>query len=131
VVIPAPEPVVKVAEPAPAIVDAVAQIAEPLVTPPAIELSAIEPVAPQESFLQGAVDAPEVEEMVVAPVEVPAAAPVDLGQTLAESGLVLVQTTAAAAVAQPEPPVKLGRPRKLKAEEVTEEASLVMVETQK
>ena len=55
VVIPAPEPVVQVAEPAPAIVDAVAQIAEPLVTPPAIELSAIEPVAPQESFLQGAV----------------------------------------------------------------------------
>ncbi|MGV0949455.1 MAG: Rne/Rng family ribonuclease [Azonexus sp.] len=131
VVIPAPEPVVQVAEPAPAIVDAVAQIAEPLVTPPAIELSAIEPVAPQESFLQGAVDAPEIEEMVVAPVEVPAAAPVDLGQTLAESGLVLVQTTAAAAVAQPEPPVKLGRPRKLKAEEVTEETSLVMVETQK
>ena len=50
VVIPAPEPVVQVAEAAPAIVDTVAQIAEPVVTPPAIELSAIEPVAPRESI---------------------------------------------------------------------------------
>ena len=68
----------------------------------------------------------------MAPVEVPAAAPVDLGQTLAESGLVLVQTTAAAAVLpSPNRRSSLARSRKLKADEVTEEASLVMVETQK
>ncbi|MFZ2267026.1 MAG: Rne/Rng family ribonuclease [Azonexus sp.] len=66
---------------------------------------------------------------VVAPV---LAAPVDLETSLAESGLVLVQTTTAAVIAQPEPPVKLGRPRKAKAvDEQAEEAPLQMVETQK
>ncbi|KXB30216.1 ribonuclease E [Dechloromonas denitrificans] len=65
-----------------------------------------------------------------------AAAPVveavDLEKTLTESGLVMVQTTSAAVVAQPEAPVKLGRPRKQKQlAEQTESAPLVMVETQK
>jgi ribonuclease E len=78
-----------------------------------------------------AVKVPEIAEMPVAPAEVRVAAPVDLSKTLSESGLVLVQTTAAAVVAQPEQPVKLGRPRKQKTVEVTEEVSLVMVETQK
>src|SRR6185369_4647424 len=45
----------------------------------------------------------------------PVIAAVDLDKTLADSGLVLVQTSAPAVVAQPEPPVKLGRPRKQKA----------------
>jgi len=67
----------------------------------------------------------------VAPVTVQVAAPVDLDKTLSESGLVLVQTTAAAVVAQPEPPVKLGRPRKQRTVEAAGETSLVMVETQK
>ncbi|MGA7479613.1 MAG: hypothetical protein WBW07_11820, partial [Azonexus sp.] len=71
------------------------------------------------------------EELPVAPVAAQVAAPVDLDKTLSESGLVLVQTTAAAIVAQPEPTVKLGRPRKQKTVEADEEISLVMVETQK
>lgn len=69
--------------------------------------------------------------MPATPAEVRVAAPVDLSKALSESGLVLVQTTAAAIVAQPEPPVKLGRPRKPKTVEAAEEVSLVMVETQK
>lgn len=59
--------------------------------------------------------------------------PLDLDTTLAESGLVMVQTSSTAAFEAPvEPPVKLGRPRKAKpvASESTEEP-LVMVETGK
>ncbi len=57
----------------------------------------------------------------------------DLDTTLAESGLVMVQTSSTATFEAPaEPPVKLGRPRKPKpvAIEATEEP-LVMVETGK
>ncbi|PKO86009.1 MAG: ribonuclease E/G [Betaproteobacteria bacterium HGW-Betaproteobacteria-12] len=65
----------------------------------------------------------------VAPIAMPA---VDLEQTLADSGLFLVQTSSAAApVAQPEPPVRLGRPRKAKASTGQTEEPLMMVETQK
>jgi ribonuclease E len=118
-------------------VETITQIAEPVFAPPAVEQSAIEPpaiepLAPQAPVLESvAVDVPEVDELPVAPVAVQVAAPVDLDKTLSESGLVLVQTTAAAIVAQPEPPVKLGRPRKQKTVEAAEDISLVMVETQK
>jgi ribonuclease E len=131
-VAPASEMPVQVAEAAPVVVETITQIAEPVFAPPAVEQSAIEPLAPQAPALEAvAVDVPEVDELPVAPVAVQVAAPVDLDKTLSESGLVLVQTTAAAIVAQPEPPVKLGRPRKQKTVEAAEDISLVMVETQK
>ncbi|NTV71723.1 MAG: Rne/Rng family ribonuclease [Azonexaceae bacterium] len=76
--------------------------------------------------------APQVAETVIQPVAV-APEPVDLSSALAESGLVMVQTTApAVAVTQAEAPVKLGRPRKQKSiAEQTENEPLVMVETGK
>ena len=121
VLIPAPEPVAPVApmvaaEPAPVIVEAVVL--------PVAEVVAPAPVV---------VDVQETAEIeiVVPPVAVQESAPQDLDKTLAESGLVMVQTTAPAAVAQPEPPPKLGRPRKQVALEASSEAPLVMVETQK
>ncbi|UCV24874.1 Rne/Rng family ribonuclease [Ferribacterium limneticum] len=79
-----------------------------------------------------AISAPQIEETVIQSVAV-VPEPIDLTSALAESGLVLVQTTApAVAIAPAEPPVKLGRPRKQKS--VTEQAEnepLVMVETGK
>ena len=127
----ASEAVMLAAEATPAVVEIMAQIAEPVSMPTAVEPSAIEPVLSETPIPDAAVNVPEIAEMPAAPAEVRVAAPVDLSKTLSESGLVLVQTTAAAVVAQPEPPVKLGRPRKLKTVEATEEVSLVMVETQK
>jgi ribonuclease E len=58
---------------------------------------------------------------------------VNLEQTLADSGLVLVQTTSAPAIVpQPEPAVKLGRPRKQKPlAEQADDVPLTMVETGK
>lgn len=50
---------------------------------------------------------------------------------LAESGLVMVQTTAPVTIAQAEPPAKLGRPRKAKAAAEAADEPMVMVETQK
>ena len=85
-----------------------------------------------------AVDALQTAEIEtpVAPAVAPVAAmpepePVDLDKALADSGLVLIQTTTTAPAPLEEPPVQLGRPRKPKA--VTTEASepLVMVETAK
>jgi ribonuclease E len=66
-------------------------------------------------------------------IVVPVVAAADLGKTLAESGLVLVQTSSVAVVvAEPEPPVRLGRPRKAKTGiEQNADAPLMMVETQK
>ncbi|HYO26893.1 MAG TPA: ribonuclease E/G, partial [Azonexus sp.] len=128
---PVSEPVMLAAEATPAVVEIIAQIAEPVSMQTAVEPSAIEPVLSETPIPDAAVDVPEIAEMPAAPAEDRVAAPVDLSKTLSESGLVLVQTTAAAVVAQPEPPVKLGRPRKLKTVEATEEVSLVMVETQK
>ncbi len=72
--------------------------------------------------------APVVEAPVVAPAPQPA--PVDLEATLAERGLVMVQTTTTAplmAVAEPAP--RLGRPRKPKAVVTGDDEPLVMVET--
>jgi ribonuclease E len=93
---------------------------------------AIEPApvvaAPVEAV---AVEIVEPVEVAAPPAPAVAVATVDLEKALVESGLVLVQTTAPAVIAQ-EPPVKLGRPRKQKpAGEQTEAAPLVMVETGK
>ncbi|WP_371325200.1 Rne/Rng family ribonuclease [Dechloromonas sp. ZY10] len=64
------------------------------------------------------------------PAELPAAAPLtaNVEQALAESGLVMVQTTSSAAPVTSEVPVKLGRPRKARSVNVESEP-LVMVET--
>ncbi|MBS1157931.1 MAG: RNAse [Proteobacteria bacterium] len=119
---------------------AIAAVAEPVSVAATVEVEAI-----------AAVNKPAAQVVAAAPVEVesakpvistpeaaaeanpaPLSAPVDLEKTLAESGLVLVQTTAAVVIAQPEAPVKLGRPRKPKQlAEQAEEAPLQMVETQK
>jgi len=75
-----------------------------------------------------------ITEAVVEPVT-PAvvAEPIDVTSALADSGLVMVQTTAApVVVAQAEPPVKLGRPRKQNPVAAQADSeSLVMVETSK
>ena len=100
---------------------------------PVIAEIAVEPVAELVEQAPVAVDLQKAAEIEIAvpPVAVEESAPLDLDKTLAESGLVLVQTTAPAVVAQPEPPPKLGRPRKQVAVEASSEAPLVMVETQK
>ena len=135
VVIPAAEPIA---------VEAIAPTIES--SPVAVEPVAVAPVAfvetkqaePEAASVETAVveaiaiSAPQIEETVIQPVAV-VPEPIDLTSALAESGLVLVQTTApAVAIAPTEPPVKLGRPRKQKS--VTEQAEnepLVMVETGK
>ena len=146
VVIPAAEPVV-VAEAVPqvvAVVEAAPQVAE--VAPVFVEPVAVAPVvvaevapvvveqAPVEvtAITPAVVETPaSVIEAVVTPVAVAAEPVVDIAAALAESGLVLVQTSAAAtSVAQAEPPVKLGRQRKPKAV-VADSEPLMMVETGK
>ncbi|PKO34884.1 MAG: ribonuclease E/G [Betaproteobacteria bacterium HGW-Betaproteobacteria-7] len=119
-----PEQIVAVVkEEAPAAAAPAAE-AEPLVAEvvsPVIEVlpevPAAEPVAP----------APAV---TATPIAMPA---VDLDKTLADSGLVLVQTSSTAPiVAQPEPPVRLGRPRKVRADAgQASDEPLKMVETSK
>jgi ribonuclease E len=78
-------------------------------------------------------EAAPVVEPVAAPVVTPVAEPVDLEKTLADSGLVMVQTSSTASVvAEPAPAPKLGRPRKEKSvAQVAEGEPLQMVETQK
>ena len=125
VVIPAVEPVAAVeavtpvAEPTPVVIE------EPL---PVFAAPVVEPVpvAPVPAITQ------EITETVTQLVAV-VSEPIDIASALADSGLVLVQTTASAvAVAQAEPPVKLGRPRKQKATaEQSESEPLLMVETGK
>jgi ribonuclease E len=110
--------------------EAVAQVTEQatvLETTPVVEISVPGPVVAENAT----VDAPETEKIEVAPAEV--AAPVDIDAALAESGLVMVQTSAASvAMAPAEPPVKLGRPRKQKpVAETADNEPLVMVETGK
>ncbi|MDR1996401.1 Rne/Rng family ribonuclease [Azonexus sp.] len=109
---------------------------------PAIETAAAEAAIAPTSLTTVAATEPAstvaVEEAPASvPVPVVTAAPIavaaaDLEQTLTDSGLVLVQTTTAAVAQQPEPPVRLGRPRKPKADvgQVTDEP-LMMVETDK
>jgi ribonuclease E len=96
---------------------------------------AVEPVVTQVAEAPADVVAEPVAEVIAeaapaisAPVVV--AEPVDLDKALADSGLVLVQTTApAVSVAVAEQPPKLGRPRKPKA--MVNDEPIVMVETQK
>jgi ribonuclease E len=131
-----------------------AQVEAVIVSLPTTEIAS-SPVKPEAS-----VGAPVVVEEVLAPVaaavdlvpepevSVPAAEPVvepaaviqastpavparDLDQVLAESGLVLVQTTGAVAAMPADAPPKLGRPRKQTAMAATADEPLVMVETQK
>ena len=142
VVIPAPEPAVAVAEvePVPEVVETPAQVAESVAAPAAPEpvvetMPEPTPMAPQMAEPPESVVAEEVPALLVAtpePEPVSESEPADLSKVLEESGLVLVQTAAAAAViAQPEPPVKLGRARKQKALEAADENTMVMIETQK
>ena len=127
VVIPAAEPAVVAVEVVPQAIEqvAIAAIAEPVQAAEVIEAA---PVEITETPAVEVLESPKLE----APPPV-VAEPVNLEATLAESGLVMVQTTSATvAVAQAEAPAKLGRPRKAKpATDQAESESLVMVETAK
>jgi ribonuclease E len=123
VVIPAVESV--------AAVESITPVAEPsvVVIEPVPVAVVVEPVA-EPAPVETAVEVtPKVAEQPVAVLP----EPIDISSALAESGLVLVQTTApAVAMAPAEPPVKLGRPRKQKAAaEQAESEPLVLVETGK
>ncbi|UCV13096.1 Rne/Rng family ribonuclease [Dechloromonas denitrificans] len=148
VIIPAAEPAPQPVETAPAAAIAVEPAVEaapaqenvPVVEiAPAIQTAPVEIAAPAEVTAPveapaqvATVDVPvEPEITPAAPVSTPAPQPVDLEKTLNDSGLVMVQTTSAVVVAQPEAPVKLGRPRKPKAVVEQAEEALVMVETGK
>jgi len=125
VVIPTVEPVAVVEQPAAeTVIETVAEVAAPAVEP----VVSVEPQVVETAPVE-AVEAPKAEP--VAPAVV--AEPVNIETALAESGLVMVQTTSAPiAVPQAEQPVKLGRPRKqnpLAAQAADE--PLVMVETAK
>jgi ribonuclease E len=78
---------------------------------------------------------PAAEPVVEPPATIQASTPAepapDLDQVLAESGLVLVQTTGTVAAMPAEAPPKLGRPRKQTATTATADEPLLMVETQK
>lgn len=130
VIIPAIEPVLPVEVVAPVVevvntIETAPAIVEP--APVVVEAAPIESAAVNVAESIETTVAPAIEPAPVAVVEA-----VDLEKTLADSGLVLVQTSATAGIAQPVAPVKLGRPRKQKAvAEQTEEAPLVMVETGK
>ncbi|PKO38171.1 MAG: ribonuclease E/G, partial [Betaproteobacteria bacterium HGW-Betaproteobacteria-6] len=130
VMIPAIEPVA----PAP---EAEAPVPAPVAEPVAVVIEEMAPATPPtavEAELPeiATVDVQEAPKTVAQPVPV-AQEPVDIESALAESGLVLVQTSAPAnPIAQAEPPVKLGRPRKQKpVSEQAENEPLVMVETGK
>jgi ribonuclease E len=104
---------------------------EPVVAEAAPVTASIAPVA-VVAIEPAPVDVVETPEITITQAAAAEISAVDLEKSLAQSGLVLVQTTAPAVIAQPEPPVKLGRPRKPKAlSEQTDEAALVMVETGK
>ncbi len=117
-----------------------AEVSVPVVEPVAVEVVAqaeSEPEPVVEVLPEAAVEAltvatddqdQGVQDAALAEVE---AAPTDLDAVLSESGLVMVQTTSAVAVAPSEPAVKLGRPRKPKAADAVQAEALVMVETQK
>ena len=127
VVIPAAESAVVAVEVAPPAIEqvAIAAIAEPVQAAEVIEAAPVEITETPAVEVQ---ESPKLE----APTPV-VAEPVNLEATLAESGLVMVQTiSATVAVAQAEAPAKLGRPRKTKpAVDQAESESLVMVETAK
>ncbi len=134
VVIPAAEPISEapvVVEPV-AAVEAVTEVVSVPSATVVAEQAAVVEAEPVVAVVAEPVEA--IAEAVAEPVT-PAvvAEPIDVTSALADSGLVMVQTTAApVAVAPVEPPVKLGRPRKqnpLAAQADSE--PLVMVETSK
>ena len=131
VVIPAIEPEVTVEQPAALpvaepVAEAVVAPAVAPVTPATETVTAVEQQAPEPVAVVVAETAPEAEPIAVAEE------PLNLDAVLADSGLVMVQTTATPiVVAQAEPPIKLGRPRKQKPVANTTDEPLVMVETGK
>lgn len=149
VVIPAVESAPVQAEiAAPAQVEEAPQVAEQIeapIAPVEVPVEIVAEAKPVETIVEApqpevvetkeTLVAPSAPEPVVEAVKVesapaaPAVEPVNLEQALNESGLILVQTTATAVVAEPAPAPKLGRPRKAKPAEQTEAAPLVMVET--
>ena len=136
VVLEAAPVVVPVVEAPVAVVMPILEPVAPVVAEPALvipEIVAAPPVAEVLAPAPVAVDVQEAAEIeiVAPPVVAQEAAPLDLDKTLAESGLVMVQTTAPAVLAQPEPAPRLGRPRKQKAVEAGSDAPMEMVETQK
>ncbi|MBP6188790.1 MAG: Rne/Rng family ribonuclease [Azonexus sp.] len=129
VVIPAVEPIASVEAATPIAVEIPVVVEEPQPVAAAPIVEAVVESAPIEV---APVIVQEVPAIVVPPVAV-VSEPIDIASALADSGLVLVQTTApTVAFAQAEPPAKLGRPRKQKAiAEQAESEPLVMVETGK
>ncbi|HQU79994.1 MAG TPA: Rne/Rng family ribonuclease [Azonexus sp.] len=105
-------------------------VAEPVLVIPEVVATPVAEVVVPAPVAVNVQEAAEIE-IVALPVVAQEAAPLDLDKTLAESGLVMVQTTAPAVVAQPEPAPKLGRPRRQKAVEAGNDAPMEMVETQK
>jgi ribonuclease E len=132
------------AEAAPVVVEAresLAEQAEVIVVAqaPAEPPAVIEAVVEAPASLIQVAPAPIVEPTLAVEIAVEAvivqpnvAEPLDLDKTLAESGLVMVQTTSTAAIgAEPAAAPKLGRPRKEKPAVTEEAAPLQMVETGK
>jgi len=115
--------------PAPVEVPAAPAIAEEPAAPVAEAPVVVVAEQPQESA--PAIEVTPTEEAPVVAEAAPVATPkADLNEVLADSGLVLVQTSAAAPVVAPaEPPVRLGRPRKPRAAKAEASEALVMVET--
>jgi ribonuclease E len=127
VVIPAPESVTPAVAVVAPIIEVPPLVAEPLPVAAEVVPADIEPALE----MPAAVDVVKSIE-IIAPTVAIAPKPVDLEKTLADSGLMMVQTTAAAVVAQPEAPVKLGRPRKQKPlNDQADSEPLVSVETHK
>jgi ribonuclease E len=133
-----PEPVV---ESAPTLVTPVAepvQVAEPVIAPVATEPVLEVPVStltPVSATTTPAIDEAKADiEAAVEALATPSVVtePVNLDKVLADSGLMMVQTTAKPIIAQAETPVKLGRPRKVKAKvDAADQGPLVAVETAK
>ncbi len=116
-----------VAEPAPVVTEAAPVIeAAPA---PIVEAAPVVVESAPAPFQEAVIEAPVV---IDTPAPVVAAPVANLDEVLADSGLVMVQTTAAPTFAAPvEPPVKLGRPRKQKAVVEGGDEPLQMVETQR
>ena len=134
VVIPAPE-VETVAPQVMPVFEEIAALEVPVAAPePVAVVEASAPAVPE--VLKPAIEQPVVPVVTVNTEEspkiesVPVVAAVDLEQTLVESGLVMVQTSSAPSPQVPaEAPVRLGRPRKPKADVQAADEPLMMVET--
>jgi ribonuclease E len=128
-----PEPVI---ETTPVIVPEIAEsvmVATPAVEPAIIEspvltqetLSAVTPITVEVKTVE------PVAEMAATPAPV-IAEPVNLDKVLADSGLMMVQTSTQPDIAQAAVPVKLGRPRKPKVQvDSADQGPLVAIETTK